>query len=99
MLLSPLVIVAAAPCALVISIPVSYVAAIGYRPVEYEMYGVDFHRRGAQSVQFDFTGRCRADEDAPLHVWQQMMCRLGENPIGGKFRRVLLPGHHRREPN
>ena len=25
---------------------VSYVAAIGYRPVEYEMYGVDFHRRG-----------------------------------------------------
>jgi alkanesulfonate monooxygenase SsuD/methylene tetrahydromethanopterin reductase-like flavin-dependent oxidoreductase (luciferase family) len=26
---------------------VSYVAAIGYRPVEYEMYGVDYHRRGA----------------------------------------------------
>ena len=26
---------------------VSYIAAIGYRPVEYEMYGVDFHRRGA----------------------------------------------------
>jgi alkanesulfonate monooxygenase SsuD/methylene tetrahydromethanopterin reductase-like flavin-dependent oxidoreductase (luciferase family) len=26
---------------------VSVVAAIGYRPVEYEMYGVDFHRRGA----------------------------------------------------
>jgi alkanesulfonate monooxygenase SsuD/methylene tetrahydromethanopterin reductase-like flavin-dependent oxidoreductase (luciferase family) len=25
---------------------VSYVAAIGYRPEEYEMYGVDFHRRG-----------------------------------------------------
>ncbi|CAO5239519.1 LLM class flavin-dependent oxidoreductase [Frankia sp. AgKG'84/4] len=25
---------------------VSYVAAIGYRPVEYEMYGVDFRRRG-----------------------------------------------------
>jgi alkanesulfonate monooxygenase SsuD/methylene tetrahydromethanopterin reductase-like flavin-dependent oxidoreductase (luciferase family) len=25
---------------------VSYVAGIGYRPVEYEMYGVDFHRRG-----------------------------------------------------
>ena len=25
---------------------VTYVAAIGYRPVEYEMYGVDFHRRG-----------------------------------------------------
>ena len=25
---------------------VSYVAAIGYRPVEYEMYGVDYHRRG-----------------------------------------------------
>ncbi len=25
---------------------VSYVAAIGYRPVEYEMYGIDFHRRG-----------------------------------------------------
>ena len=25
---------------------VSYVAAIGYRPVEYEMFGVDFHRRG-----------------------------------------------------
>jgi alkanesulfonate monooxygenase SsuD/methylene tetrahydromethanopterin reductase-like flavin-dependent oxidoreductase (luciferase family) len=25
---------------------VSYVAAIGYRPIEYEMYGVDFHRRG-----------------------------------------------------
>ncbi|MBL7491729.1 LLM class flavin-dependent oxidoreductase [Frankia sp. AgB1.9] len=24
----------------------SYVAAIGYRPAEYEMYGVDFHRRG-----------------------------------------------------
>ena len=23
---------------------VSYVAAIGYRPVEYEMYGVDYHR-------------------------------------------------------
>lgn len=26
---------------------VSYIAAIGYRPVEYEMYGIDFHRRGA----------------------------------------------------
>jgi alkanesulfonate monooxygenase SsuD/methylene tetrahydromethanopterin reductase-like flavin-dependent oxidoreductase (luciferase family) len=26
---------------------VSYIAAIGYRPEEYEMYGVDFHRRGA----------------------------------------------------
>jgi alkanesulfonate monooxygenase SsuD/methylene tetrahydromethanopterin reductase-like flavin-dependent oxidoreductase (luciferase family) len=26
---------------------VSYVGAIGYRPVEYEMMGVDFHRRGA----------------------------------------------------
>ena len=25
---------------------VMYVAAIGYRPVEYEMFGVDFHRRG-----------------------------------------------------
>ncbi len=25
---------------------VSYVAAIGYRPAEYEMYDVDFHRRG-----------------------------------------------------
>jgi len=25
---------------------VSYVAAVGYRPAEYEMYGVDFHRRG-----------------------------------------------------
>ena len=25
---------------------VSYVVAIGYRPVEYEMYGVDFHQRG-----------------------------------------------------
>ncbi len=25
---------------------VSYVAAIGYRPVEYEMHGVDYHRRG-----------------------------------------------------
>ena len=25
----------------------SIVAAIGYRPVEYEMYGVDYHRRGA----------------------------------------------------
>jgi alkanesulfonate monooxygenase SsuD/methylene tetrahydromethanopterin reductase-like flavin-dependent oxidoreductase (luciferase family) len=25
---------------------VSYVAAIGYRPAEYEMYGADFHRRG-----------------------------------------------------
>jgi len=26
---------------------VSYVAAIGYRPEEYEMHGIDFHRRGA----------------------------------------------------
>jgi alkanesulfonate monooxygenase SsuD/methylene tetrahydromethanopterin reductase-like flavin-dependent oxidoreductase (luciferase family) len=26
---------------------VSYVAAIGYRPVEYEMFGVDYRRRGA----------------------------------------------------
>ena len=26
---------------------VRYVAAIGYRPEEYEMYGVDYHRRGA----------------------------------------------------
>jgi alkanesulfonate monooxygenase SsuD/methylene tetrahydromethanopterin reductase-like flavin-dependent oxidoreductase (luciferase family) len=26
---------------------VRYVAAIGYRPVEYEMYGIDYHRRGA----------------------------------------------------
>jgi len=25
---------------------VSIVAAIGYRPVEYEMYGIDYHRRG-----------------------------------------------------
>nr|WP_232425158.1 LLM class flavin-dependent oxidoreductase [Pseudofrankia inefficax] len=25
---------------------ISYVAAIGYRPAEYEMFGVDFHRRG-----------------------------------------------------
>ncbi len=25
---------------------VSYVAAIGYRPIEYEMHGVDFHDRG-----------------------------------------------------
>jgi alkanesulfonate monooxygenase SsuD/methylene tetrahydromethanopterin reductase-like flavin-dependent oxidoreductase (luciferase family) len=25
---------------------VSYVAAIGYRPEEYELYGADFHRRG-----------------------------------------------------
>ena len=25
---------------------VGYVAAIGYRPAEYEMYGVDYHRRG-----------------------------------------------------
>ena len=25
---------------------VTYVAAIGYRPVEYEMFGVDYHRRG-----------------------------------------------------
>ena len=25
---------------------VSYIAAIGYRPVEYEQYGVDFHTRG-----------------------------------------------------
>jgi alkanesulfonate monooxygenase SsuD/methylene tetrahydromethanopterin reductase-like flavin-dependent oxidoreductase (luciferase family) len=25
---------------------VGYVAAIGYRPEEYEMFGVDFHRRG-----------------------------------------------------
>jgi alkanesulfonate monooxygenase SsuD/methylene tetrahydromethanopterin reductase-like flavin-dependent oxidoreductase (luciferase family) len=25
---------------------VSYVAGIGYRPVEYEMFGIDFHRRG-----------------------------------------------------
>jgi alkanesulfonate monooxygenase SsuD/methylene tetrahydromethanopterin reductase-like flavin-dependent oxidoreductase (luciferase family) len=26
---------------------VSYVAAIGYREIEYEMFGADFHRRGA----------------------------------------------------
>jgi alkanesulfonate monooxygenase SsuD/methylene tetrahydromethanopterin reductase-like flavin-dependent oxidoreductase (luciferase family) len=26
---------------------VGYVAAIGYRPEEYELYGADFHRRGA----------------------------------------------------
>ena len=26
---------------------VSYVAAVGYRPEEYEMHGIDFHRRGA----------------------------------------------------
>src|SRR5262245_31998273 len=25
---------------------VSYVAAVGYRPDEYELYGIDFHRRG-----------------------------------------------------
>ena len=25
---------------------VTYIAAIGYRPVEYDMYGVDFHTRG-----------------------------------------------------
>ena len=25
---------------------VSYVAAVGYRPVEYEMFGIDYHRRG-----------------------------------------------------
>jgi len=26
---------------------VSYVGGVGYRPIEYEMFGVDFHRRGA----------------------------------------------------
>jgi alkanesulfonate monooxygenase SsuD/methylene tetrahydromethanopterin reductase-like flavin-dependent oxidoreductase (luciferase family) len=30
---------------------VRYVAAIGYRPVEYEMYGIDYHRRGAIAEQ------------------------------------------------
>jgi alkanesulfonate monooxygenase SsuD/methylene tetrahydromethanopterin reductase-like flavin-dependent oxidoreductase (luciferase family) len=30
---------------------VSYVAAVGYRPEEYEMHGVDFHRRGAISEE------------------------------------------------
>src|SRR3954454_4227027 len=25
---------------------VLYVAAIGYRPAEYDMYGIDYHRRG-----------------------------------------------------
>ena len=30
---------------------VSYIAAIGYRPVEYEMYGVDFHSRGKIAEQ------------------------------------------------
>jgi alkanesulfonate monooxygenase SsuD/methylene tetrahydromethanopterin reductase-like flavin-dependent oxidoreductase (luciferase family) len=30
---------------------ISYVGGIGYRPVEYEMYGVDFHRRGAIADQ------------------------------------------------
>lgn len=49
---------------------VSYVAAIGYRPEEYEMYGTDFHRRGAFAEEqlgvllqaktgepFDYAGR------------------------------------------
>jgi len=31
---------------------VSYVAAIGYRPEEDEMHGVDFHRRGAMAEQY-----------------------------------------------
>ena len=31
---------------------VSYVAAIGYRPEEYEMHGVDFHRRGAIAEEY-----------------------------------------------
>ncbi len=30
---------------------VMYVAAIGYRPAEYEMYGVDYHRRGKIAEQ------------------------------------------------
>lgn len=30
---------------------VTYIAAIGYRPVEYEMYGVDFHARGKLAEQ------------------------------------------------
>src|ERR1700733_4655196 len=30
---------------------VRFVAAIGYRPEEYEMYGIDFHRRGAIAEQ------------------------------------------------
>ena len=30
---------------------ISYVCGIGYRPVEYEMYGVDFHRRGKIAEQ------------------------------------------------
>ncbi len=49
---------------------VSYVAAIGYRPEEYEMHDVDFHRRGAiaeehlgvllaakSGAPFEFAGR------------------------------------------
>jgi alkanesulfonate monooxygenase SsuD/methylene tetrahydromethanopterin reductase-like flavin-dependent oxidoreductase (luciferase family) len=31
---------------------VSYVAAVGYRPEEYQMHGVDFHRRGAIAEEY-----------------------------------------------
>ena len=31
---------------------VSYVAAVGYRPEEYAMHGIDFHRRGAIAEEY-----------------------------------------------
>jgi alkanesulfonate monooxygenase SsuD/methylene tetrahydromethanopterin reductase-like flavin-dependent oxidoreductase (luciferase family) len=53
---------------------VSYVAAIGYRPTEYEMYGVEYHRRGKiaeakLSILLEAkTGVAFAHEDRPIHV-------------------------------
>ncbi len=44
---------------------VSYVAAIGYRPEEYDMHAVDFHRRGA--IAEDYLGvLLRAKSGEPL---------------------------------
>jgi alkanesulfonate monooxygenase SsuD/methylene tetrahydromethanopterin reductase-like flavin-dependent oxidoreductase (luciferase family) len=65
---------------------VSYVAAIGYRPVEYDMYGVDFHRRGTIAEQklsvllqaktgepFDHEGRRIHVTPAPLTLGGPMV--------------------------
>jgi alkanesulfonate monooxygenase SsuD/methylene tetrahydromethanopterin reductase-like flavin-dependent oxidoreductase (luciferase family) len=58
---------------------VGYIGAIGYRPEEYEMYGVDFHRRGQIAEEhlevllqaktgepFDYAGRRIHVTPAPL---------------------------------
>ena len=65
---------------------VSYVAAIGYRPEEYEMHGIDFHRRGA--IAEEHLGVLL--DAIPIEAAHVMGPDSGEEPgIFADFRRML----------